>query len=352
MMIPRYIVGLLFSLSFLSTHVNATDKVQEKESPWLITPTFSSSPKLGNSLGALGAYLHKFDEKSPISTFTLMGNYSDTGSSFYGAFGTAYFSADQHRLKVGAIKGEIENEYEDYLGTGLNAITTDNLNITFINYTKRLESNWFLGLQMLGMEYDVVAGDDQTQDILDSIGLTALNSSGLGAVVEHDTRDSQNSPQNGSLFTFHNIAFRESFGGDENYDTYTAKYSHFLSHGDSNVVAIQLDGRWTSDAPTSAYSSVNLRGYTRGEYLAPHSVTVQVEERYSFNEKWGATGFVGAACLYGSGASCDDKDNWFPALGAGVTYMLKVKERMVVRAEFAVGRYDSRGFYIQFGNAF
>jgi len=359
--VKPYLLATLF-ISFLSIQANAADEaqtksqdketVEEKESPWLATPTFSSSPKLGNSIGALGAYLHKFDEKSPTSTLTAMGSYSDTDSSFYGVFGTAYFLADEHRIKIGALKGEIENEYEDYLGTGFNAITTDNVRVSFISYTKRFESNWFLGLQMVGMEYEVLAGDQQTQIILDSIGLSALNSNGIGGVIERDTRDSQNSPQSGSLFNFNSLAFRDSFGGDKNYDTYTTKYNQFFSHGDGHVVAIQVDGRWTHNAPVAAYSSVNLRGYTQGEYLAPNSVTFQAEERFAINDRWGATGFIGAACLYGDEASCDDKGNWYPALGAGVTYMLKVEERMVVRAEFALGKNDSRGFFIQFGNSF
>ena len=117
-------------------------------------------------------------------------------------------------------------------------------------------------------------------------------------------------------------------------------------------MAIRFDGRWTSDAPTSAYSSVKLRGYTRGEYLAPHSVSFQAEERYSFNRRWGATGFVGAACLYGDGANCDVEDNWYPAVGVGMTYMLKVQERMVVRMEVAVGKHDGRAVYIKFGDSF
>lgn len=35
-----------------------------------------------------------------------------------------------------------------------------------------------------------------------------------------------------------------------------------------------------------------------------------------------------------------------------MTYMLNVEERMVVRAEIALGKNDNNGFYIQFGNAF
>lgn len=332
----------------LSASVDAADlQSEEKESPWLATPTLSSSPKLGTSVGALGAYLHRFDENSPVSVFTVMGNYSDTDSSFYGAFGKAYFLEDQHRLQFGTFQGKVENEYEDYLGSGLNAITTDNINVSFISYTKRLKSDWFLGFQAIGMVYDVVAGDEQTQQILDAINLSSLRSNGIGAVIERDTRDTQNSPQNGSFFNVNNFAFREGLGSEKSYDSYTAKYNHFISHGSGNVIAIELDGRWTDDAPINAYSSVELRGYTRGEYLAPHSATFQLEERYSFNQKWGATGFIGAAYLYG-----DDEEDWYPAAGAGITYMIKEKERMVVRAEFAVGKNDSKGFYIQFGNAF
>jgi hypothetical protein len=338
----------VYVLLLLTASVNAADKLDEEiESPWLATPTLSSSPKLGTSVGALGAYLHSFDDKSPVSVFTVMGSYSDTDSSFYGAFGKTYFLEDQHRLKFGAFKGKIENEYEDYLGSGLSAVTTDNINISFVSYTKRFKRDWFLGLQAVGMQYEVIAGDQQTQDILNAINLNSLKSKGLGAVIERDTRDTQNSPQSGSFFNINNLAFREGFGGDNNYDSYTAKYNHYFSHGSGHVVAIQLDGRWTDDAPINAYSSVNLRGYTRGEYLSPHSATFQAEERYSFNDKWGATGFVGTAYLYGNG-----EENWYPALGAGVTYMIKEKERMVVRAEFALGKNDSKGFYIQFGNAF
>ena len=136
--------GSLVFVSLTITHLvtGAIAQAQEKESPWLLTPTFSSSPKLGNSLGAMAAYLHKFDEESPTSMFGLMGNYSDTDSSIYGAFGQSFYSADQHRLQFGVMRGDIENEYEDFLGTGLDAITTDDVTINFISYTKRLQKDY------------------------------------------------------------------------------------------------------------------------------------------------------------------------------------------------------------------
>ena len=54
-----------------------------------------------------------------------------------------------------------------------------------------------------------------------------------------------------------------------------------------------------NDAPSSGLSSIELRGYIRGQYLAEHVTLVEVEERYAFGEKWGLTAFGGIACLYG-----------------------------------------------------
>ena len=71
-----------------------------KESPWMIVPTFSVSPKLGASLGALAGYLHYFDEKSQVSMFGVSAQYTSTGSMVGGAFGKTTFDEDRQRLYV------------------------------------------------------------------------------------------------------------------------------------------------------------------------------------------------------------------------------------------------------------
>src|SRR5512143_1935917 len=60
--------------------VAAAKAASEKESPWLILPTFSLSPKLGTSLGAMAAYLHYFDEQSQVSMFGASAQYTSTDS--------------------------------------------------------------------------------------------------------------------------------------------------------------------------------------------------------------------------------------------------------------------------------
>ena len=51
------------------------------------------------------------------------------------------------------------------------------------------------------------------------------------------------------------------------------------------------------------------------------------------------------------GQDFDSEDQLFPALGAGLTYQLN-DEKMIVRAEFAVGKDDNYGFYLKFGQPF
>ena len=74
-------------------------------SPWLLLPTFSSNPKLGTSLGAMGAYVTKFDPESQVSIFGLSAQYTDTDSATVAAIARTSFGADHHRISMLAVGG-------------------------------------------------------------------------------------------------------------------------------------------------------------------------------------------------------------------------------------------------------
>jgi len=347
---------LSLTLMFLSGTVNAEnlkkDAEAEKESPWMLTPTVSSDPKLGTTLGFMGAYIKKFDEKSPASMFGVMGSYSDTDSFFYGAFSRSYFDADKQRITAALMNGKVNNNYEDFQGSGFPVSTTDDISLAAVRYSHLYKNHWYLGAQVIATDYAVFADDALSGIILDLIGLTGHESIGLGLFVNRDTRNNQNSPDSGASFEFTNIAYRKSFGGDVSFDAYTLSYAAFLEHGDGHVTALRTKGRWTNDAPSSGYSSIELRGYTRGEYLAQHMTLLEVDERIKIKERWGLTLSAGIAWLYGDEEGSDDNSDQFPMAGAGITYTIKPKEKMIVRAEYAIGKSDNNGFYLQFGRPF
>ena len=125
-------------LALISSCALAQAEPSEK-SPWLVIPVFQSNPKLGTSVGALGGYLHYFDEKSRPSILALMGQYTSTESIVAGAQARASFDEDRQRIIAGVMYGYVKNDYSDYLGTGVplksNAeVTHPNSELTDLNY--------------------------------------------------------------------------------------------------------------------------------------------------------------------------------------------------------------------------
>lgn len=342
------------SLYATDTPSASSDKQTEgkKESPWLFTPTLSSDPKLGTSVGALAAYIYSFDSDSPASMFGITGSYSSTDSIVGGAFARTYFDHDTQRLIAFIGGGNIKNDYSDFLGTGLPVSTTDDLGIFAVKYLHQIEGDWFAGIQAANTNYTLSGDDDFSQAVLEKVGLVGFDSIGIGLAAQYDNRDNQNSPTSGHSIEINNLAYRETFGGETSFDTYNLHVKSFFAHGDQNVLALKLSGRWTSDAPSSGYSSVDLRGYVRGQYLAPHMTSIEIEERYWLYKQWTGTVFTGVACLYGADSDCTDSSDLYPTAGAGVTYTIKPEEKMVVSVDLAYGKSDNYGFYMRFGHAF
>lgn len=341
---------LLTPLARADDAADTTSKKDTKSSKWFATPLLTSDPKISTAVGALGGYMHTFDEASPPSLFGVAGTYSTTDSWYAGIFAKTHFGKDVHRLMAGAFTGQINNDYSDYLGSGLEAQTTDDLAAYALRYARQIYGRWYFGLQGISANYAISGNDFISDAILELTGLTGFQSNGLGLIAQFDSRDNQYSPLSGQVFEAYNIAFRENLGGDVSFDAYTADYQYYLPHGKGHVLATHVKGRWTYDAPVSGYSSVDLRGYTRGQYLAPYMTLAELDERFSLKGKWGLAIFGGLAVLYGNDAM-QGSDQWFPAGGAGIIYQIN-DEKLVVRADFAIGKEGNQGFYLQFGQPF
>ena len=317
----------------------------------MLVPTLSSDPKLGTSLGVMAGYLYQIDPESTQSMFAVSSSYSDNESTVSGLFGQIFFNRDRQKLVFGIAQGEINNDYDDFLGSGIPAQTTDQLEATFARYSQLVSGDWYAGFQLISTNY-AIGAEDFLDPFLDLIGLTGFDSVGIGLVAEFDTRDNVRNPTDGRRFIVHNIAYREDFGGDESFDVYAIEYKVYLSVKEAHVLAWQVKGRLTDDAPIGGYSSVELRGYVRGNYLAPNYTHFQVEDRISFNAKWGMSVFGGVGCLFDQFSDCDDSDALYPAVGVGAIYTLKPEAGIVMRAEIAMGESDEYVGYISFGNPF
>jgi hypothetical protein len=327
-----------------------TVAAEKARSPWLLVPVFSSSPKLGTSVGGLGAYIHKFDADSRVSLFGMSYQYTSTHSQVASAFARTSFGADHHRTVTLVVFGHIENDYEDYLGTGQPLKTEDDLKAFVARYLFRATGDWFIGAQGSAADYQVLGATAEDDLVLETLGVRGFSSSALGAVLMHDSRDNEDMPVKGWFLNVNNLAYREAFGGSASYDAYRVDLRTFWTHGSGHVLAVRQNNWLTSDAPSAAQATVNTRGYKQGQYLAPYMSSLEVEERLSFTPRWGATLFAGAAGLYGEAPVPLDR-SVYPTIGAGLHFVIKPKERMNVNLEYAQGIEDSRGVYLKLGYA-
>ena len=319
-------------------------------SPWLLVPVFSSSPKLGTAFGGLGAYMHRFDDSSRVSLFGLAYQYTSTSSQIATGFARTSFGRDHHRIVLLAALGKIKNDYDDYLGTGQPLKTDDDLKALAARYLWRAKGDWFVGAQGSAANFQVLGASAEDDLVLETLGVRGFKSAGVGVNLMHDSRDNEDMPTKGWFANLNNVAYREALGGDDSFDAYRLDLRAFWKHGDGHVLAVRQYNWLTSDAPSGAQATVILRGYKQGQYLSPYMSSLEVEERWAFNERWGATLFAGAAELYGDAPVELDRTT-YPTIGAGVHFVLKPVERMIVNLEYAQGVGDSRGVYLKLGHA-
>jgi hypothetical protein len=327
-------------------------KPEDSESPWLLLPTLSSNPKLGTSVGGMAGYLYYFDPDSKVSMFGASAQYTSTDSIVAAVFAKTSFRADHHRLLALAAGGDIKNNYDDFLGTGVPLKSEDHLRAYALRYQYRVWGDWFVGLQAVSTNYQILGQTALDNDVLQTLGLTGFSGGGIGANVNLDSRDSEYSPHKGWLVNINNIAYRSWISGNNDYDAYRADVRYYWGHGHGDVMALRENNQWTVDAPKSAYAPIVLRGYKFGQYLGEHMSSLEAEERLRIAARWTATAFVGVACLYGGGLTCTDKANVYPDAGAGVQYVIKEKEGMVLNLEYAKGKGDNEGVLLKFGYGF
>jgi hypothetical protein len=358
--LPALIAGIMVLVRATTAHADgaavpsvpaakAGVETKSSESPWLLVPILSSNPKLGTSVGAMGAYMFYFDPKSQVSLFGASGQYTSTGSIIGMLFAKTSFAADHQRLNVFAASGNIKNDYDDFLGTGKPLKSEDNLQALAVRYQIRVRGDWFVGVQGVNSNYEILGQSELENETLQTLGLTGFSGGGIGLLVNFDSRDSEFSPHKGWQVNMNNIAYREWLAGDNNYDVYRADIRYYWGHGDRNVLALRQSNQWTVDAPNSAYAPITLRGYKFGQYLGKYMSALEAEERLYIAGRWTATLFAGVACLYGGDLTCSDTENVYPNGGVGVQYLIKEKEGMVLNFEIAKGKGDNEGVLLKIG---
>ena len=179
--------------------------------------------------------------------------------------------------------------------------------------------------------------------------------SGLGVVVNWDSRDNTFAAYSGGFYQLTSLFYRRAFGSTFSYDDIQLDARKFFEILPSQVLAIQgaaeiIDGAAPFQNLARYGGASMLRGYFEGQYRDNTSIALQAEYRIPLLWRVGAAAFVGV------GQVADKVIRWRAkefkiAAGAGIRLVWSTKDRVTLRIDVGYGE-NSSGLYITATEAF
>jgi len=357
--VRRLLYILLIILPFLS--FSQEKQVKEKKVNFAFIPIVSYNNSFGAQLGLMSNMYYNISQKdtiSPASVVGLMGTYFINGTYFAGVFAKNYFNEDKWRTNIIFFNGNIEFQtYINYPEMILSYVDEDGVfldyntkfNFILLEGQRKIFNHFYLGIRIL---YDHVSTDFETELIPTSKQVDDLT--GLGGIINYDTRDNVMNPKKGMNAKIATFSFLESLGSTSEYhkiETQVNKY--FLLTKQSLIMARFYSVISVGEVPFSGQNIVgrdDLRGYSNGKYRAKQVYNIQTEYRWNFYKKWGLVAFGGLAVATDN-LKGDNYSGVLPAIGTGVRFMAIPSRGINVGMDVALGKEDW-GLYFRIGEVF
>ena len=325
----------------------------------VVAPIPGRSPQLGWTLALAGGYFIQEQSAEPDQPKSIVGGFAmwaENGSYIYGGGASLHLMDNRLRVKGGAAYADVTYRYYG-LGDGQNQLP---FNIDVIQkmplYAAQASWNFwknlFVGVGYFGGEVDTSFKITfENPNLPDSI---VLDIGAFTIPFEWDTRDHELFPRDGWLIDGRATYYRDSAGGDIDADVYKVAFNNYRPIGENNVLASRLYFRGTEDnVPFFLLStfggSKDLRGYPSGRYRDRLMYALQTEYRWQVNNKWIVTGFVGVGEV--AAEFSEFGDDFLPAAGVGVRYVVSDKHRVSLSFDVAQGKHDPE-FYFGINEAF
>ena len=327
-------------------------KLQERN--WFIVPVPVSNPTVGSGLVLGGAYFYPQTEAEkkvqPASVTGAAGFYSSNDSAAFGIAHQSYW--DSNKWRLGGAMGHVDLNL-DLTAPGAGASQSVDWAVEGEFFaaliSRKLAGKWYAGV--LGRYLDVRQAFDVDLPSAQFNTAEETVSAGLGFKLERDARDKPINSYSGNIFEFSVLGNADTFGSDDAYVSYSARYRSYHSLPKSVVLAWEFSGCYRSgEAPLWDACRIGLRGFSATDYLGRSSASAQVEARWQFHPKWGGVAFAGGGS-YGRSFSEQRENDFIPSYGVGLRYLVLKSQRINMRLDYARST-DSDAIYLSVAEAF
>ncbi len=174
-------------------------------------------------------------------------------------------------------------------------------------------------------------------------------SAGLTLTFNYDSRDNIFTPNEGLDVEIKFGNYGKIWGGDDEFNEYSAYLKGYQRLGSRWVAGLRLDGKGIEgEAPFYEYPYVDMRGIKVMRYQGEKVALGEMELRWSFHPRWSLVGFAGLAATWRAGDEAVNERLW--SRGLGFRYLVARKLGLQMGLDIAKGPEDV-AFYVQVGSA-
>lgn len=323
-------------------------------------PSYSKTTSLGIGVLAAGLYrVDRTDSVTPPSDVSVFASISISGFYSLGVEGNTYFSRGRSKLDYQAM---FASAPRDLWGIGY-CDATANRETSYVEKSYKVHARYlyrvlpytFVGPR-LSFQHTRGKKFDATGDEYIRYQKHSYTATGIGAIVEFDSRDFIPGPWRGFYVSLEGTVFPKGLGscGSTLFRT-TFTFDWYQRVWTDCILAFDFYGEFNSaHTPWPMLArmggSHRMRGYYEGRYADNCMLAAQVELRQRIWRRIGCTVWGGAGNVF-SGRS-NDRFDWahtLPNYGVGLRWELK--KRVNVRLDYGFGRRTS-GFLLSINEAF
>lgn len=322
---------------------------------WAVIPAVIYSPETSLGLGAraIRIFKHKDQEDGILRPSTLPITFLYTLNNQTIFTTELELWANENRDYLNG-RFELSNFPFRYFGIGNNPLVgegefyTTRFAYFHLNYERLISKGLYIGpryeFRIDDIYRRVPGGILETSQVP---GFDGQRLSGLGLVVNHDTRDNIFQPTQGWFNRFGWMGFQSFLGSNFDFNQYTADFRRYVQVNERKQV-LALQSYWSFTTGNSPFQHVSLiggsermRGYFEGRYRDNHAMVHQAEYRVPIYRNFGMVFFGHAGQV---AADLDEFSFSRFRYGGGVGFRYKLTpDGLNIRIDVAVG--DQRAFY-------
>jgi len=169
--------------------------------------------------------------------------------------------------------------------------------------------------------------------------------SGLGPVLEYDSRDNIFYPREGLFAQAVTRLYRKALGSEYSYNYYALDLRGYREMRDGQVLALQFAAAAAGqDVPFYDMPLYDLRGIYNSYFMNRAAYSAQAEYRFKTGNKFYAVIFAGAGNTAPGAGKLSLKDPQFSG-GAGLRYRLDEEEKINFRLDVGVSKWGVEPYF-------